>query len=118
MCALMSCTIGSIIKHLYAVLINFVILSLFAFVNAQVCIVGVEPSAVIDDPIVVGIFFGALLGKPIGVIGMITVLVKTGFLKLSAHMAWQQMTVVGLLSGVGFTTPILTRSCALRSRHS
>jgi NhaA family Na+:H+ antiporter len=96
----------------YAVPVNFVILPLFAFVNAQVRVVGMDLSAVIGDPIVAGIFFGALLGKPIGVIGMITVLVKTGFSTLPAHMDWQQTVAVGLLSGVGFTMSILIAGLA------
>ena len=43
MLALMGRTIDLIIKYLYVVLVNFIVLLLFAFVNAQVCIVGVEP---------------------------------------------------------------------------
>ena len=59
------------------------------------------------------IFSGALLGKPIGVIGITTVVVRTEFPKLAVHMDWQQTVAVGLLSGVGFTRSILIAGLAL-----
>ena len=99
-------------ERYYAVPVNFVILPLFAFVNAQVRLVGVDLSALLVDPIVRGVFFGALIGKPIGVIGMTTLLVKLGPFGLPHPMDWRQLVIVGLLSGVGFTMSILIAGLA------
>jgi NhaA family Na+:H+ antiporter len=99
-------------ERYYAVPVNFVILPLFAFVNAQVRLVGVDLSALLVDPIVRGVFFGALIGKPIGVIGMTTLLVKLGPFSLPHPMDWRQLVIVGLLSGVGFTMSILIAGLA------
>ena len=49
----------------FSVPVNFLVLPLFAFVNAQVRIVGVDPATILADPVTLGVFFGAVLGKPL-----------------------------------------------------
>ena len=87
--------------------VNFIILPLFAFVNAQLRVVGVDPLAIVGDPVAQGVFFGLVLGKPIGIVAVTTVLVKIGFSPLPEGSTWGQMLSVGVLGGVGFTMCIL-----------
>lgn len=95
--------------------VNFGILPLFAFVNAQVCLVGADPSAIIADPVTRGVFLGAFLGKPIGIIGVTFLLVKIGFAKLPKGVDWKQIVGVGLMGGLGFTMSILIAGLAFVS---
>lgn len=92
--------------------VNFLILPLFAFVNAQLRIVGADLGAIVADPVARGVFFGAVLGKPIGIIGVTWVLVKVGFAKLPKHVDWLQIIAVGLFGGLGFTMSILISGLA------
>ena len=92
--------------------VNFVILPLFAFVNAQVRLVGVDLATVVADPVTQGAYFGAVLGKPIGIILVTVLLVKVGFAKLPHNVTWDQVVAVGIMGGMGFTMSILIAGLA------
>lgn len=100
------------VENAISVFVNFFVLPLFAFVNAQVCLVGADPAAIIADPVTRGVFLGAFLGKPIGIIGVTFVLVKIGFAKLPRGVDWKQIVGVGLMGGLGFTMSILIAGLA------
>ncbi len=87
--------------------VNFLILPLFAFANAQLRVVGVDPMAILGDPVAQGVFFGLVLGKPLGIVAVTALLVKIGFSPLPEGSTWDQMLCVGVLGGVGFTMCIL-----------
>ena len=87
--------------------VNFIILPLFAFANAQLRVVGVDPASILGDPVAQGVFFGLVLGKPLGIVAVTTVLVKVGFSPLPEGSTWGQLICVGVLGGVGFTMCIL-----------
>ena len=95
-----------------SVLVNFLILPLFAFVNAQVRLVGADVWAILGNSVTQGVFFGAVLGKPIGIILVTFVLVRIGFAKLPRHVDWMQIGAVGIMGGLGFTMSILIAGLA------
>lgn len=92
--------------------VHFIILPLFAFLNAQVRLVGADFGALITDPIAMGVFFGAVIGKPIGIVGVTVALVRVGFSRLPKHVSWSQIMAVGIMGGMGFTMSILIASMA------
>ncbi|RGJ46790.1 Na+/H+ antiporter NhaA [Olsenella sp. AF16-14LB] len=92
--------------------VNFVILPIFAFVNAQVRIVDMDLATIIADPVTKGVYFGAVLGKPIGIILVTWLLVHIGFAKLPKHVDWLQIIAVGIMGGLGFTMSILISGLA------
>lgn len=92
--------------------VNFVILPIFAFVNAQVRLVGVDPVALALDPVALGTYFGMVLGKPIGIAGMTFFLVKVGICELPRRVTRPQIVGVGILGGIGFTMSILISGLA------
>ena len=100
------------VENAISVFVNFFVLPLFAFVNAQVCLVGADPAAIIADPVTRGVFLGAFLGKPIGIIGVTFMRVKIGFAKLPRGVDWKQIVGVGLMGGLGFTMSILIAGLA------
>ena len=87
--------------------VNFLILPLFAFANAQLRLVGVDPASILSDPVAQGVFLGLVLGKPLGIVAVTALLVKIGFSPLPENSNWGQMLCVGVLGGVGFTMCIL-----------
>lgn len=98
-----------------AVPVNFVILPLFAFMNAQIRLVGADMGVLVADPVTRGVFYGAVFGKPIGIILVTFVLVKIGFARLPRNMDWMQVIAVGILGGLGFTMSILISGLAFGS---
>lgn len=102
-------------EHYISTPVNFLILPLFAFVNAQLRLVGADFGGIVMDPVTRGVFFGAVLGKPLGIISVTLLLVKIGFAKLPKNMDWVQVAAVGIMGGLGFTMSILISGLAFAS---
>ncbi len=100
------------LEHAISTPVNFIILPIFAFVNAQVRLVGVDPATLLFDPVALGVYFGMLLGKPIGIAGMTALLVKTHLAELPRGVRWPHIIGVGILGGIGFTMSILIAGLA------
>lgn len=100
------------LEHYISTPVNFLILPIFAFVNAQVRLVGVDMGALLVDPVTLGTYFGMLLGKPLGIFGATFVLVKFGLSELPRRVTWKHIVGVGILGGIGFTMSILIAGLA------
>ena len=100
------------LEHYISTPVNFLILPIFAFVNAQVRLVGVDMGALLVDPVTLGTYFGMLLGKPLGIFGVTFVLVKFGLSELPRRVTWKHIVGVGILGGIGFTMSILIAGLA------
>lgn len=92
--------------------VNFLIIPLFALANAGVAIdFGIFGSEGIP-PVSLGIFFGLLIGKPLGIFLLSFIGVKTGAASLPEGVTWGQVAAMGLLGGIGFTMSIFINSLA------
>ncbi len=82
----------------------FFIMPLFAFSNAGVLI----DFSTIDANlmIVLGVVFGLLVGKPIGVFGLTYLATKLKIVKKPDNISWYEIFAVGFLAGIGFTMSI------------
>ena len=103
------------VERSISVSVNYLILPIFAFVNAQVRLVGMDLSALLADRVALGVFFGAVLGKPVGIILTTWVLVRVGFARLPKRVTWNQVVAVGIMGGMGFTMSILIAGLAFSS---
>lgn len=95
----------------------FVVLPLFALVNAGIELSADAFGSLISEPVAMGIFLGLVVGKPLGVI--IFSFIATKFLgaSLPRGCGWLEMAGVGLLAGVGFTVAIFIAGLALEDPH-
>ena len=100
------------LEHYISTPVNFFILPLFAFVNAQVRLVGVDLGALVVDPVAVGTYLGMLLGKPIGIFGVTFLVVHLGLAELPEGVGWKHIMGIGILGGIGFTMSILIAGLA------
>ena len=100
------------VEHYISIFVNFVVLPIFAFVNAQITLVGADFVALLSSSIAHGVFLGAVLGKPLGIILVTLLLVKCKICKFPAKVDWIQITAVGLMGGLGFTMSILISNLA------
>ena len=82
----------------------FFIMPLFAFSNAGVLIDFSTVSA--NLMIVLGVLFGLILGKPIGIVGFTYLLTKLKIIKKPDNISWFEVIAVGFLGGIGFTMSI------------
>ena len=92
--------------------VNFGVLPLFAFVNAELHLVGENFGALLASPVAHGVYLGAVVGKPLGIILVTYLLVRLGFARLPRGMGWGQVACVGIMGGIGFTMSILITGLA------
>ncbi len=82
----------------------FFIMPLFAFSNAGVLIDFSTVSA--NLMIVLGVIFGLLVGKPVGILGLTYIAHKTNLVKKPENISWSEILAVGFIAGIGFTMSI------------
>jgi NhaA family Na+:H+ antiporter len=91
--------------------VAFMILPLFAFVNAGVDLKGISPSEMIS-PVPLGIMFGLFLGKQAGVFGFSWLAIKLGIASLPKESNWILLYGVSVLTGIGFTMSLFIDTLA------
>lgn len=81
------------------------VVPLFVLANAGVTIASI---ATTESTIFigVGILFGLVLGKVIGIVGTSWILVKLGIANLPLGASWRQLTGIGFIAGIGFTVSL------------
>ncbi|MGG7576239.1 Na+/H+ antiporter NhaA [Rhizobium sp. YTUHZ045] len=90
------------LEHVLYKPVAFIVVPIFGFANAGVSFSGVS-AATLTEPLTLGVAAGLLLGKLVGVLGTVFLLVKLGLTDLPAKASWGQMTGVAALCGIGFT---------------
>lgn len=81
-------------------------LPVFAFFAAGVALGG-QGGSVLVDPVFVAVVVGLVLGKPLGVLLVTTVLTRATRLRLPSGVGLRDLAPIGLLTGVGFTVSLL-----------
>ncbi len=112
-----SMDMSSQLEHELAPYINFVVMPIFALANAGVAIDSVEYFNIFQHSpevgsIGMGIFFGLVLGKPIGITLLSFLAVKCGIAEQPANSSWKMLFAVACLGGIGFTMSIFVDSLA------
>lgn len=92
--------------------VYFGVLPLFALTNADVSFTGIDVGSMLTDPVLYGVMLGLLLGKPIGIMLMSLVIVKTKLASLPENVNWLHMLGASILGGVGFTMDIFVANLA------
>lgn len=91
--------------------IAYGVLPLFAFANAGINFKG-SSFAMLVHPIPLGITFGLLLGKQLGVFGACWLAVKAKIAKLPDGTNWKQLYGIAALCGIGFTMSLFIGTLA------
>ena len=97
--------------------VSFVILPLFAFVNAGVSVQGMGADQILG-PVPVGIALGLVLGKQLGVFGLCLLGIKLGIARLPDGVNWSMLYGIAILCGIGFTMSLFIGSLAFEEASS
>lgn len=98
------------LEHAMHPLVAFVVMPVFALANAGIELSGDAVSEI--SPITLGIFFGLVIGKFVGITGMTKLMVATGLTQLPDNTRWRHIYGVALLGGVGFTMSLFISGLA------
>lgn len=93
--------------------VAYLILPVFAFVNAGVNLKGLSFDQLFSD-VSLGIMLGLFLGKQLGVMSFVFISVKLNIAKLPKCTTWKQMYGVSVLTGIGFTMSLFIDSLAFK----
>lgn len=85
--------------------VTFFIMPVFALVNAGVPFTG-KLFALPVPTVASGIFFGLLVGKPLGILLFSWLSVKLHVAQLPQGTRWRQIFALGIIAGIGFTMSI------------
>jgi len=98
------------LEHKLHGLSAFFIMPLFAFANAGVIL---DFSTISQNlMIVLGVVFGLIVGKPVGIIGFTYIISKLKIIKKPDDLSWSEIVAVGFLGGIGFTMSIFITQLA------
>ncbi|MPM90411.1 Na(+)/H(+) antiporter NhaA [bioreactor metagenome] len=84
---------------------------IFALANAGVIINSHSFEGSIP-PIALGVFFGLVFGKPLGIFALSWVACKLKIAVLPEGVKWGQIASVGIIAGIGFTMSIFIDNLA------
>lgn len=104
------------LEHALSPYVTFLIMPIFALVNAGVPvsveyldIFAASPDA---GAVGLGVFFGLLVGKPLGIFLASWGAVKSGLATMPEGASWRMLLAVACLGGIGFTMSLFVDSLA------
>lgn len=86
-------------------IVNNLIIPLFAFANAGILLLGIDPASVVEG-ISLAIICGLVLGKFSGILLFSWLTVKLRLAPMPHRADWKMMASVAMLGGIGFTVSL------------
>ncbi|HET8761608.1 MAG TPA: Na+/H+ antiporter NhaA, partial [Nitrospiria bacterium] len=99
------------LEHALHPAMRFVVMPLFALANAGVSFSGLGLS-MLADPVVLGVFFGLVLGKQLGIFLCAWGAVRSGLAALPPDLRWHHVYGAAWLGGIGFTMSLFIANLA------
>lgn len=98
---------------LHASVNNFIV-PLFAFANAGIYLLDLNPQMVVHG-ISLAIICGLVIGKFVGIFGLSLITVKLGLAPIPQHCNWKMMASISVLGGIGFTVSLFIANLSFAS---
>ncbi len=98
---------------LHAIVNNFIV-PLFAFANAGIFLLDLNPASVVEG-ISLAIIIGLVLGKFIGILGFSWLTVKLHLAPMPEGTNWKMMSSIAILGGIGFTVSLFIANLSFSS---
>ena len=91
---------------------SYVIVPLFALANAGIAIDSGFLQRAFSSPITLGILFGYVAGKPLGIFGASWLVTRLSGERLRPPVGWAAVAGGGTIAGIGFTVSLLVATLA------
>jgi Na+/H+ antiporter NhaA len=102
------------LQQLYHPWTGYLIVPLFALANAGIAIDGDFLKQAFTSPITLGILFGYVIGKPVGILGSSWLLTRLSRGRLRPPVGWAAVAGGGTIAGIGFTVALLVATLAFQ----
>lgn len=100
------------LEHSLHLPVALLIIPLFALANAGIALNFSEMDSLLLQPVTLGVMFGLIMGKVIGIAGVSWIAIKLGLAKLPNGATMSQLFGVSFLGGIGFTMSIFIADLA------
>ncbi len=94
------------LEHFWHMPVAYLVIPIFALTNAGIPLTFGSMGETLNDPVMLGVLLGLVLGKFIGVTGAAWLMLKLGLAELPKDTRFVQIAGVSLLAGIGFTMSI------------
>jgi Na+/H+ antiporter NhaA len=105
------------LQALYHPWTSYVIVPIFALANAGIVVDGGFLSRAFSSPITLGIVFGYVIGKPLGIVGLSWVVTRLSHGRLRPPVGWGALIGGGAIAGIGFTVALLIATLAFQGQQ-
>jgi Na+/H+ antiporter NhaA len=96
---------------------SYLVVPLFALANTGVRIDGTLIDRAVSSPVTLGIFFGYVVGKPIGILAVSWLGSRPAFRGTRPTLSWPVLSAGGAVAGIGFTVSLLVSSRAFSGQR-
>jgi Na+/H+ antiporter NhaA len=96
---------------------SYVIVPLFALANAGISIDAGFLRDAFTSPITLGVLFGYVVGKPVGIVGGSWLVTRLSRGRLQPPVGWAAVVGGGTIAGIGFTVALLIATLAFDGRR-
>jgi Na+/H+ antiporter NhaA len=96
---------------------SYVFVPLFALANAGLHVTGPVITDALSSPITLGILFGYVVGKPLGIMGASWLATRPALHGVRPTLSWPALSGGGAVAGIGFTVALLISSLAFHGQH-
>ena len=96
---------------------SYVIVPLFALANAGIHVTNGLLGEAITSPITLGILFGYVVGKPVGILAASWLATRPALHGPRPTLSWPSLAGGGAVAGIGFTVSLLISSLAFHGQH-
>lgn len=103
---------ASKLEHQLHLPVSLIVIPLFALANAGISIDFSSIGSTILEPVSLGIIFGLIAGKVLGIAGVAWLAIKLGIAQLPENSTMTQVFGVAFLGGIGFTMSIFVADLA------
>jgi Na+/H+ antiporter NhaA len=105
------------LQYLFHPWTSYVIVPLFALANAGIAIDRDFLAHGFTSPITLGILFGYVVGKPVGILGSAWLLTRLSGRRLRPPVGWVAVAGGGTIAGIGFTIALLVATLAFSGQR-
>lgn len=95
-------------------LVNYLIIPLFAFANAGIVLLGLDPASIFEG-VSLAIIAGLVIGKFSGIFAFSWLTIKLGWAPMPYRSNWKMLASVAMLGGIGFTVSLFIANLSFGS---
>lgn len=95
-------------------LVNYIIIPLFAFANAGIILLGLDPASIVEG-VSLAIILGLVIGKFTGIFAFTWLTIKLGWAPMPSASNWKMIASVAMLGGIGFTVSLFIANLSFGS---